>query len=357
MNQKEIIESLDFQFIDPYINCSTKTNIKCLKCGQIFKIRPDSLVRTKIGCKCRAKYNKGTLLSIEEISKRLQEKGFKLISKEYKGRSKPIEVQCFCGKIYITTYGRIQNDGCCGCRAKKYFKRIQNKRVYEEISERYMSQYSAQAERRGLDFNLTAKDIWNLYLKQDRKCCITGEELVFSSKTQTSSDTTVSIDRMDISKGYTIGNIRIVHKIINKIKWDFEDEYFLQLCYNICYPEKIVSNKIKKPSNWLSVVCSIRSCAKERNIYYDIDENYLFELATKQNGLCAISHIPLIFEKNNRTASLDRIDNTKGYIEGNVWWVHKHINKIKRTLTIEELQSWSRKVIDYYEKNYKNNKI
>jgi hypothetical protein len=32
---------------------------------------------------------------------------------------------------------------------------------------------------------------------------------------------------------------------------------------------------------------------------------------------------------NLTTASLDRIDSSKGYIEGNVQWIHKHINKMK----------------------------
>ena len=29
------------------------------------------------------------------------------------------------------------------------------------------------------------------------------------------------------------------------------------------------------------------------------------------------------------TASLDRIDSSKGYVKGNVQWVHKDINKMK----------------------------
>jgi len=32
-----------------------------------------------------------------------------------------------------------------------------------------------------------------------------------------------------------------------------------------------------------------------------------------------------------KTASLDRIDNEKGYVEGNVQWVHKDINNMKHT--------------------------
>jgi hypothetical protein len=33
---------------------------------------------------------------------------------------------------------------------------------------------------------------------------------------------------------------------------------------------------------------------------------------------------------NSQTASLDRIDSTKGYVPGNIQWVHKHINMMKQ---------------------------
>ena len=36
------------------------------------------------------------------------------------------------------------------------------------------------------------------------------------------------------------------------------------------------------------------------------------------------------------TASLDRIDSNKGYIKGNVQWVHKDVNTMKMDHTQEE---------------------
>lgn len=60
-----------------------------------------------------------------------------------------------------------------------------------------------------------------------------------------------------------------------------------------------------------------------------IDIQYGWNLFVKQNGKCALSKIDLSFNKKNYTASLDRIDSSKGYIEGNVQWVHKDINIMK----------------------------
>ena len=49
-------------------------------------------------------------------------------------------------------------------------------------------------------------------------------------------------------------------------------------------------------------------------------------------------------------ASLDRIDNSKGYIKGNVQWVTKDINMCKRTLNNESFIVLCKKVSQNYEK-------
>jgi D-beta-D-heptose 7-phosphate kinase/D-beta-D-heptose 1-phosphate adenosyltransferase len=88
--------------------------------------------------------------------------------------------------------------------------------------------------------------------------------------------------------------------------------------------------------------------AKKRKIKFDITREYAWELFLKQNRLCNLSGLPLVFQKINnhrsspnrgrttRTASLDRIDSSKGYIEGNVQWVHKKVNLAKHILSNDE---------------------
>ena len=66
--------------------------------------------------------------------------------------------------------------------------------------------------------------------------------------------------------------------------------------------------------------------------------------------MCAISGIKLIFARSwtrDQTASLDRIDSKKGYVEGNVQWVHKRINEMKMDHSNKELISWARKIVKY----------
>jgi hypothetical protein len=52
------------------------------------------------------------------------------------------------------------------------------------------------------------------------------------------------------------------------------------------------------------------------------------------------------------TASLDRIDNSKGYIVGNVWWVHKDINTMKMDFPLEQFRSYCKRVSEIAEREY-----
>lgn len=76
----------------------------------------------------------------------------------------------------------------------------------------------------------------------------------------------------------------------------------------------------------------IARMAKVRGYSIKIDIKYVWDLYEKQGRKCAITGVSIIFGKQKKdctTASLDRIDNNKDYIEGNVQWIHKRINAMK----------------------------
>lgn len=76
----------------------------------------------------------------------------------------------------------------------------------------------------------------------------------------------------------------------------------------------------------------IKRGAEKRGITFRVSKEYLWALFESQNRACALSGVPLFFGRTSHqtTASLDRIDSTEGYIEGNLQWVHKDVNLIKR---------------------------
>lgn len=73
--------------------------------------------------------------------------------------------------------------------------------------------------------------------------------------------------------------------------------------------------------------------AANRNLPFKITIKYAWDLFKKQQGRCALTGWPLRFKAHHQdqpaTASLDRIDSKRGYVKGNVQWVHKDVNLMK----------------------------
>lgn len=63
--------------------------------------------------------------------------------------------------------------------------------------------------------------------------------------------------------------------------------------------------------------------------------------------LCPIFKVPFILNDHKYTYSVDRIDNTLGYIPGNVAVISNLANSMKRNATAEELIAFSNGVKDY----------
>lgn len=95
----------------------------------------------------------------------------------------------------------------------------------------------------------------------------------------------------------------------------------------------------------------IKTGAERRKIHFELTEKYLWELFQKQDGRCAYSGLQLNFQTKrkvrNQSASLDRIDSSKGYIEGNVQWVHKDINWMKRSLSEQSFLNYCKLIVNF----------
>ena len=84
--------------------------------------------------------------------------------------------------------------------------------------------------------------------------------------------------------------------------------------------------------------------AEVRNIEYNISPEYLWQLFQEQNGCCALSGQKLTFKP--KTASVDRIDSSIGYVEGNIQWVHKRLNIMKASMSNQEFVDICKMVVD-----------
>ncbi len=100
-----------------------------------------------------------------------------------------------------------------------------------------------------------------------------------------------------------------------------------------------------------------RWMAKERDIAWDITIEEGWAQYERQNGNCALSGLAIGFTRWGRkkakrgTASLDRIDNEKGYTPDNIWWIHKHLNQSKWNFSLPHFLSLCRAVSSHVKKN------
>ena len=169
--------------------------------------------------------------------------GFTKDPKREKRHTSVFQCQCDCGNIidvigYKLTGKNSKNTWQgCGCRDSGY--RNSRFKGYGEISLSKWSSIKRRGTEKNLPFDIDIKYIWDLFLKQDRKCAITGEIIKFN-KTLRNCDGAASLDRIDSSKGYVKGNVQWVHKCINFMKLDMSEEVFFEWCKKVVLHKKLL---------------------------------------------------------------------------------------------------------------------
>lgn len=121
------------------------------------------------------------------------------------------------------------------------------------------------------------------------------------------------------------------------------------------YREQVLETK--RASHKKHIVHNIWKRAQARALKY----NYDFNIEESDiPEICPLLEIPIFCgTKDNckNSPSLDRIDNTKGYIKGNVWVISKKANSMKNSATPEELDKFCKNIIRYSLNNVKQENI
>jgi hypothetical protein len=148
---------------------------------------------------------------------------------------------CKCGNRKVVLggnllSGRTKSCGCLQTESRFIHARHTNRRRGErnlnwtghgEISGSWWRNLQRNARERNLSVEITLGQAWELFLRQDRKCALTGLPLAFASRCS-GDEQTASLDRIDNSRGYVPGNVRFLHKTMNEIKFDRSDEETLR---------------------------------------------------------------------------------------------------------------------------------
>lgn len=126
-------------------------------------------------------------------------------------------VLCDCGKAYEIRGHRLRSAEAAGrvicCRACSFRTGLlvsgsnsPSWRGHGDITGEQWSQIRRGAESRNLCFEVTIVQAWELFLHQERKCALSGQELTFSAYRKKLHS--ASLDRKDSEEGYTLGNVQ-----------------------------------------------------------------------------------------------------------------------------------------------------
>ena len=226
-------EVLTYEFIYEYY---ITRHLALAKIAKIARCRIDTVKSriAELGLSRTNKHNraKDTYAILYDKVKLVEELGITLLE-PYKGQEADITMRCHCGNVFKSKVKyflrKHKPNTSCGCQ-KRSRKGSSNVRWtgYQSISGSYYKSVCFRAKRKNIEFSITIEDVWETYLKQGRKCCLTNMPVVFAGAYKQNG--TASIDRIDSSKGYTKTNIQIVHKDINKMKLAHSQDYFIQMC-------------------------------------------------------------------------------------------------------------------------------
>lgn len=140
--------------------------------------------------------------------------------------------KCKCGTHRIKTTRGVKHNlsKSCGCLAKEKHKN----NYYYELSKAFYNRIKYNASKRNIEFELSIEQCYGLYVKQGKKCNLTGLPISIKIDSKSANSRTASLDRIDSTKHYTIDNVQWVHKAINRLKSVYTNDELLFWARLIC---------------------------------------------------------------------------------------------------------------------------
>jgi len=211
---KKIINSVDFTI-------SNKTIFKILKENNIPLLRRKGMKHQLIG----KTFGYLNVTHMEYTKK----------SEKYNEWMAMCNCRCGNNNVDVRPYDLLKgNTRSCGCLKTQYLslkgKNNPNYTGYEDISGQYWSLFKKQANKRGYLIDIDIKFMWELFIKQNKKCALSGLPLKFGLSNGKKHETTASLDRIDSKLDYLKDNVQWVHKDINFMKRSYNQDYFINLC-------------------------------------------------------------------------------------------------------------------------------
>lgn len=205
-------------------------------CGFLFEVRLCELRNGASTCCLCCSYRKRGHQDLDFLGKRFSKLTVLRRADRTEKGSQPGSYwccQCDCGNTKIVPASHLLSDynvKSCGCARYQTGLDSLQWGGYNEISGTRFANIKRNATRRLIEFDLTIEQLWDLFLLQERKCALTNAELYFAVSQKTETSATASLDRIDSTKPYTLGNVQWVHKEINLMKGHLSEDSFLNWC-------------------------------------------------------------------------------------------------------------------------------
>jgi len=135
---------------------------------------------------------------------------------------------CSCGNEHIAFSHHLSRSVSVRCTECSY----KSRRSELELKQYIWNGYKRSAKSRGIDFSVERELAFDLFLKQERRCALSGVSIKFAecAAEHVAGGTTASLDRIDSSLGYVAGNIQWLHKTINLMKNTMTVKEFRKWC-------------------------------------------------------------------------------------------------------------------------------
>lgn len=93
--------------------------------------------------------------------------------------------------------------------------------------------------------------------------------------------------------------------------------------------------------------CKANARARNKEFPMTVTREYLFKLFKDQKGMCAISGLVMNLEMHSEyILSLDKIEPSLGYVEGNVQWVCWCVNRAKGQMPLADFKLLCRTIVE-----------
>ncbi len=137
--------------------------------------------------------------------------------------------------------GRLFVTRCRKCRVEFYkadkYKISRKKSAPEQRRKHRLTivfnSSRGNAKKRELEHTITVDYLKETFDIQKGLCYYTGKPMLMDIRGLKNSNDSVSVDRIDSSKGYIEGNIVLCRWVVNRMKNDISKQEFLKLVYDI----------------------------------------------------------------------------------------------------------------------------